>query len=439
MTARMTRVLTMVVVLLGVAAGVLLGRSPGGVDWSRARVVCIESDDWGLCGFLPDSAAAVAMDPDVLDPGFFPDVYWRSTLEDSAAVALLAGILAEHRGRDGLPAVLQPNYIMASLEFVPADGSEPDGWIRHDLPDVPARYRRSGLWRAVEDAMSSGVWHPEYHGRWHFDPQRRRERSMAEGVRAAAGQQILVFPGSERSWELAPWRSRADVAADFDAGVAAFANLFGYRPYSVIAPDYVWDDWHEELWASRGVRVIQGQREQRKPEWRGFSGRILKVGHRALARWLHQDRVYLERNCIFEPVQEDQPRVITDAAVRAVRHAWRRSEPAVLEAHRINFSHLDEAVPSLGRAELDLLLDELVRDEPLFLVDLEMAALQRRGTSWARRGDRLVVRNLTRSDRLVVVPAGQWPGAGNETVVVALAPGESRIYGPATVSGPQTP
>ena len=435
MNPRLTGLLTMGVVLLGVAAGMLLGRSPGAVDWYQARAVCIESDDWGLCGFLPDSAAAGAMDRAVLEPGFFPDVYWRSTLEDSAAVASLAVILAEHCGRDGLPAVLQPNYIMASQEFVPGDGETPDRWVDHDLPEVPARYHRSGLWQAVGDAMAAGVWHPEYHGRWHFDPERRRERTAAEGVREAAAQQILVFPGSERSWELAPWRSRDEVAADFDAGLAAFTNLFGYRPYSVIAPDYVWDDWHEELWASRGVRVIQGQREQRKPGWHGWSGRAMKVGHRALARWLHQDRVYLERNCIFEPVQEDQPRVITDAAVRAVRRAWRRAEPAVLEAHRINFSHLDAAVPALGRAELDLLLDELVADGPLFLIDLEMAALQRRGTSWARRGDRLVVRNLTRSRRLVVVPPGQWPGGGPEAVVLALAPGESRIVGPGAPSG----
>ena len=436
MNPRMTRLLTLGVVLAGISAGLLLGRSPAAVDWSLARVVCIESDDWGLCGFLPDSSASVALDRDVLDPGFFPAVYWRSTLEDSSAVALLADILVRHRGRDGLPAVLQPNYIMASQEFVPGHAGGPDRWVSHDLPAVPARYRREGLWRAVADAMAAGVWHPEYHGRWHFDPQLRQERSAAVGVRDAAAQQILVFPGSERSWELAPWRSPADVEADLDAALAAVADLFGSRPDSVIAPDYVWDDWHEELWASRGLRVIQGQREQRRADWHGLFGRATKVGHRALARWLNQDRVYLERNCIFEPVQEDQPRVITDAAVAAVRRAWRRSEPAVLEAHRINFSHLDKAVPALGRAELDLLLDKLVADDPLFLVDLELAALQRRGTSWARRGDRLVVRNLTRSSRLVVVPPGQWPGEAPGPLVLALAPGESRVYGPGPPPGP---
>ena len=64
----------------------------------------------------------------------------------------------------------------------------------------------------------------------------------------------------------------------------------------------------------------------------------------------------------------------------------------VLEAHRINFSHLDSTVHELGRRELARLLDELGQDGPVYLVDGELAGLQRHGTSWALRGERIVVR-----------------------------------------------
>jgi len=111
---------------LGLAVGMVWGRSPGLVEWCRARAVCIESDDWGLCGFLPDSSAIAAMDREALAPGHFPDVYWHSTLEDSAMVAELAAVLKAHVGRDGLllqlsggsDAMISIQNIVFILDFV---------------------------------------------------------------------------------------------------------------------------------------------------------------------------------------------------------------------------------------------------------------------------------------------------------------------------------
>jgi hypothetical protein len=424
------------------AVSLVWGRSPAGVDWLRVRAVAIESDDWGLCGFVPDSAAAAALDRDVLAPGRLPEVYWNSTLEDSAAVASLAAVLGRHRGRDGLPALIQPNYIMASLGFASTSPGDIDRarWTTHVLPDVAPRYDRPGLWAAVHEARRRGVWQPELHGRWHYDPEMRRERTgtMPE-VQQAARAQILPFPGSERAWELGPWRTLGRIGEELDENLAAFTDLFGAAPRSVIAPDYVWDDVHEELWLDRGLRVIQGQRQQRKATWRGMEGRIRKVLHRSWARWVRRDRVYLDRNCIFEPVQQGDPRAITSVALADARAAWDRGEPAIIEAHRINFAHLDPAIGELGRSELDTLLRELSSDAPLFLADDELGDLHRRGTSWTVRGETIVVRNLSRSRRLVVVPpralaaaaafAGRQEGVRSEPLVVALGAGQTRRLG----------
>ncbi len=426
--------------LLLLAVGMVWGRSPAGVDWQRVRAVCIESDDWGLCGFVPDSAALGVLDRDVLAPGRLPEIYWHSTLEDSAAVAALCDVLAGHRGRDGLSALMQPNYIMASLT-ADTTGGDSLRWRRQALPAVPPGYERPGLWAAVRAGQRAGVWHPELHGRFHYDPRLRRERTVGPPVVAAARAQVLPFPGSERAWELGPWRDPDTLAAELDASLADFAAVFGRPPRAVIGPDYVWDDPHESLWLSRDLRVIQGQRQQRKASWRGLSGRVRKVLHRSWMRWVHRDRVYLDRNCIFEPVQQHDPRAITAGARRDIRAAWRRGEPAVVEAHRINFAHLDPRVPALGRGELDSLLAAVSSHAPLYLVDEELAGLQRRGTSWTVRGEQVVVRNLTRSRRLVVVPpralntaarlAGTERPPAGRSLVLALGPGETRILGPA--------
>ncbi len=440
MRRRLETIMVLGLVALGLAVGLIWGRGPGLVEWGRARAVCIESDDWGLCGFLPDSLAIAALDREGLAPGQFPAVYWHSTLEDSTAVARLCAVLAAHTGRDGLPAVLQPNYIMASLSYEQAPDDTVPTWREHELPATPARYHRSGMWDAVRAGRLAGVWHPEFHGRWHYDPARRLAATAGDSlVIRAAAEQILVFPGSEQAWELGPWRERSLVQSEFDRSLAAFASLFGGAPRSIIAPDYIWEDADEAMWVAGGVRVIQGQRQQRKAGWRGLEGRARKVVHRTLTRWWRRDRSYLDRNCIFEPVQQDDPRGITMAAARGVREAWRRGEPAVLEAHRINFVHLDQVVPRLGRRELAALLADLDPQNPVYLIDGEVADLQRRGTSWSVRGGRIVVRNFSHARRLVVVPLEARRQAAwlrgqvlddARPLVLSLAPGEIRLLGP---------
>jgi hypothetical protein len=156
--------------------------------------------------------------------------------------------------------------------------------------------------------------------------------------------------------------------------------------------------------------------------------------------------VYLDRNCIFEPVQSADPAAVTARATGEVAAAWERGEAAVVEAHRVNFAHLDHQVPRRGRAELDQLLGDLAGARPLFLVDQELAQLHRRGTSVCARGPRIVVRNLTRSRRLVVVPGAILASAARfadpdgerprTSGVVTLGPGETRVLRPAALIEP---
>ncbi len=423
--------------LIVLAGGLIAGQHRSAVDWRRARVVGLGSDDWGLAGFLPDSAAIADLDREALAPGSIIDVYWHSTFEDSATIVAVGCVLAAHRGRDGLPAVLQPNYILASLAYRPETTTGPAAWTELELPAVPPGYERPGLWTAVADLQAAGVWHPELHGRWHYDPDVRRQRtSTSAAAQAAAARQILPFPGSERAWELGPWRDPEILAAELDRSIEQFRGLFGYPPRSIIAPDYRWRDDHEALWVSRGLRVIQGQKQQQQAGWTTPSGRARKFAHRVATRWSRPDRVYLDRNCLFEPVQLPPGTDGVRAAHAAVRAAWRRGEPAVLQIHRINLVHLDAQVRRRGLAAFARLLTAVTADDPIYLVDGEIADLKRRGTSWAVRGGGVVLRNQTRSRRLVVVPPQALAAAAARTgradaprapLILSLAPGEVRL------------
>lgn len=402
MAQRGRGVLVMAVVGALAALGLLTAGQPGVVDWRRLRAIAMESDDWGLAGFVPSVDAWKGLERDSLSPGRFPEVYWNSTLEDSATVARLAAVLAGGRGRDGRPAVLQPNYVMSSLDWT--DGR----WVRRDLPDFPASYPRPGLWRAVSSAIAAGVWYPEYHAAWHYDPQRRRQAVAAGGAALAAAERgIMLFPGSEAARELGPWRPTPELAGELDAGLAVFAAAFGRAPGSIIAPDYTWDARCEDLWATRGLTVIQAKREQRHPELPpGVAGRVLKVLERQWVRARHPGRVYLERNCRLEPVQAPDPAAAVAECLQQTRRAWRRGEPAIVETHRVNFAHGEEIVAATGRDALAAYLaglGGLGEPGPVFLVDAEIAALVRRGTSLVESGGALVARNGTRSRRVAAV------------------------------------
>lgn len=449
-----TRSLILLVILVASAIGaaaLVLGESGGAVDWRRMRAVAIESDDWGLQGFVPGAGAWAGVDRAAIAPGSFPEVYWQSTLEDSAAVADLCAVLASHRGRDGLPAVFQPNYVMSGMGWRPdhAEGL----WHRFDLPDLDPHYRRPGLWHAVGLGIQAGVWYPEFHAAFHYDPQRRLESAL-EGPhpRRATERGIMLFPGSEKARELGPWRSQKELGAELDHSLVVFSHLFGRLPDSIIAPDYTWSARNETIWSERNLRIIQGKREQRNPQWGGGTkGRLAKLLERSFDRVRHPDRAYLERNCRLEPAQARDAKQVVQDCLAATRRAWARGEPAIVETHRVNFVHTDPAVEATGREALDSYLAAITRDPdtaPLFLVDREIAGLQRGGTSWCVRGTGVVVRNGSRSRRLVLVPADASALVARQLgviapsvqpILLALSAGETRFLPLEELTAPRRP
>lgn len=396
-------------VVMGTLAFLLAGPRSA-VDWSRLRTVTIESDDWGLAGFAPSIDAWDGIDRQLLAPGNFPPVYWNSTLEDKLVVAEMASILQAHVGRDGLPAVFQPNYVTGSWEWFPASES----WVSRDWPEVPSHYARPGLKTAVDRAVEMGVWYPELHARWHYDPLMRQEASFQDAnARRALLQGITLFPGSEKARELGPWRSLDDLARELDDSMQAFSRVFGRLPGSVIAPDYTWNRDLENLWESRGLMTIQAKREQRNPALGyGLTGRLKKFLARRIAAWLHPDRRYLDRNVRLEPVQAPDPENVIDQALTDTRRAWSRGEPAIVETHRVNFAHLESAVADKGQQALSAYLQGVTHSEspaPVFLADREVAGLQGGGVSWIQRGKTVVLRNGTHNQRVISLPAQALP------------------------------
>ena len=387
------------------------------VDWSGIKAVAIESDDWGLPGFSPSLSVWDGVDKQALAAGAFPEVYWGSTLEDSLTISRLCEILSRHKGQDGLPAVFQPNYVMGSLEWRPGSGN--GRWLEHSFPDFPTLYQRPGLMDAVWAGIGSGLWYPELHARWHYDPEMRRQQAVSTRLaKTVTSRGVMLFPGSEKARELGPWRQYEELSRELEQSRSIFASVFGRSVGSIIAPDYTWNSSVEKLWSAQGIKVIQAKREQRNPDLgHGKIARLRKYLLRKFDLRFHPDRKYLERNCRLEPVQATNPQVVVDRCVADTRLAWKTGQPAVIESHRVNFAHLDQGVVDQGLNALDSYLNQICNDSgqlPAFLTDIEVAQLQVRGCSWVRRGEYLIFRNGTHSARVISVPIDSFSRESQE-------------------------
>jgi hypothetical protein len=389
--------------------GFLGHETPGMIDWRSMRAVAFESDDWGLAGFVPSADVWDGIPKEDLTPGRFPEVYWHSTLEDSLMVADLCEIMGEAIGADGLPAVFQPNYIMSSLNY--EESSEGFVWKRYNLPDFPPQYSRPGMWSAVEKGIGDGVWYPEFHATWHYDPDMRLASALSgELARKMTIAGVMLFPESEKARELGPWRTREDLQHELSMSRELFQLNF-HRPIgSIIAPDYTWNRSVEDMWLKQGIRVIQAKREQRDPTLLpGKVGRIQKYLNRKFNLLFTRNRLYLVRNCRLEPAQAPDASAVVHNCLADTRKAWKSGQPAIVETHRVNFAHFDPDVVELGQTALKGYLDSLSQDDshlPVYLVDTEIAQLQIHGVSWVSRGDQLVLRNATHSRRLITVDHG---------------------------------
>lgn len=360
------------------------------LDWHRLKAVVLESDDWGLCAWVPDDQAHRVL---AGQPAFRTAAgrrYGRSTLESARDVERLAASLLEFRGGDGLPPVWQANTIVAAPDWprlVPPLFAT-DGLPVTGLEALDGRWARPGMLAAVRRAIGQGVWWPELHGLHHL-PATAWLAALRRGqhdARAAHEQQSPICEAVEAGGEYGAEEPREVRARDLREALARFEALFGRRPSSFCPPDYRFDDWLESEAESLGLTTLQGKPEQ-------GSGRLVGLRRRLLGlRFPHAagERFYLPPRIAFEPRGEAGPegRLGAAAAHRAAREAWGRGQPAVLSTHRLNYAHLDEPWSEAGRTALRDLLGRLAGDGAVFLTDAEVRSLAERGWSLRPLGGR---------------------------------------------------
>lgn len=377
------------------------------LDWRHLKAVVLESDDWGLCAWVPDEAAheALAASRAFRDPA--ARAYTRSTLETAEDVARLSAVLLELRGRDGRAPVWQANTVMATPDY--ARLTAPFTCATLPLvhyPEFPSRWQRPGLTAEIERAREAGVWWPELHGLVHL-PQAAWLKALRAGeadALAAFAQQCFVCAAVEAAAEYDPGEPAEVRSRALAQAVERFRERFGRPPDSLCAPDYRWDERLEADAEALGVTTLQGRSEQMGHRFRRLRHQIGRL------RWrgTRGRRFDMPARIAFEPRGDASPgsRLGAAAALRKARAAWGLGQPAVISSHRLSYAHLDPAWPEAGRAALRDLLALLARDGAIFLTDAEVRSLHERAWSLrALNGRRALLRHYGETRARVRIPA----------------------------------
>ena len=353
------------------------------VDWTRLKAVVIESDDWGLCAWVPDEDAYQALAGTPAWRSAPGRRYGRSTLESAVDVTRLNETLLGVRGGDGFPPVWQANTVMAAPDYERLAGPdfEAEPFPVVALPDLPSRWQRPGLWGAFEAAIAAGSWWPELHGLHHIPVSAWLDalRAGEPDALLAHQHQSMVCTRVEASGEYDSSEPDDLRRANLERAFDSFTTAFGRQPLSLCAPDYRWDDLLEREAERRDV-ILQGKAEQ------SGSGS-------AWSRWFQPPRglateggrFYMPARIPFEPRGDagGAGRLGAEVVHRKVLDAWKRGEPAIISSHRLNYAHLDEEWSEEGRATLTDLLGRLASDQAIFLIDAEVRELTLRG--WSAR------------------------------------------------------
>jgi hypothetical protein len=310
---------------------------------SREPVVVIESDDWGLrrrpCA---DEVARWGT------PSPWADEH-AETAED---LARLVEVLDRHVDDVGRSPSFTMNVIAANPDHA---AIEADGFARyHDRP--LDRTLDPAVLAAFADGVAGGRLCLQLHGRAHADVERWLAdlRDDVPGARdlfaagADGGLSLVKEHGGRYHSEYVPLgrgapRPTAELVDWLRPAMATIERIGGTRSRSAVAPHYVLTDEAEAAWAELGLEFVQSAERRLRPDGTAIS----YLGQSAPSGLTH-----LTRTVRFDP--RPGRRHDGKAAILRMQRCVEVGLPAVIDAHRINFTG---PWAEAATEQLDTLLD----------------------------------------------------------------------------------
>ena len=318
---------------------------------TRRKIVIIESDDWGSIR-MPSKEIYKKL----LDDGFHVDrcpFSMYDSLERSEDLSVLFDVLLSVRDKNGKPAVVTANSVVANPDFERIKNSGFTEYYYEEVTNTFKKYKGcENSLGVLKQGINSMVWHPQFHGREHLNVirwmkalQQKDDVTMLSFNQQHFGLSDKVTPKLKVRYMDALGNvgeaSLEEEGKVIEEGTRLFEKLYGYKSKSFIAPCYTWRKEIESILAYNGLKYLQGIAFQQIPVQE--NPLKFKSCYHYMGEKNRFGQYYIVRNAFFEPYKGGAVDYVGECLNR-INIAFQCHKPAIISSHRVNFiGTLDES------------------------------------------------------------------------------------------------
>lgn len=308
------------------------------------KIVVIESDDWGTIRMASKEAYDHLLQQNL--PVNKCPYSSNDSLESNEDLESLFEVLSSVKDKNGNPAVLTANNIVANPDFDKIRESSFENYFYEPFSVTLSRYPSHGrVLRLYREGIEKKIFRPQFHGREHLNVERWLKvlRAGNKVALKAFDQRMFTVHSGPNPVHVNEFMDALDAdspaqlkrqEAILEEGLQLFKKLWGYPSASFIAPCYIWRSEIEPILAANGVQYLQGLVNQKQPILQPGYQYKLKYHFQGQANNLHQ--LYLVRNAFFEPTMKPAFDWVNDCLHR-IETAFRWNKPAIISTHRLSF------------------------------------------------------------------------------------------------------
>lgn len=328
------------------------------------KIIVIDSDDWGSIR-IPNKSVRDRMIkkfPEIQNDSF----YLYDTIASGNDLTALFEVLNKHKDSKGNHPCITVNTIMANPDFDAISKNHFDEFIYERFDKTIERYYSDNTVKLWKEGLNNKLFFPQLHGRehlhalqWIYELKNKNEIVHFAFANYTYCFPILVKHGFSRKNVMSALNlSGLDGEAIYHEkylteSVKLFNDYFGFPSNSFIAPAYIWNDKHEEILSSLGVKLIKGLGYQYSPI---NSDSFKKIFHYTGQRNKF-GQYYLIRNAFFEPSLLPGKDWVNECLKR-IDLAFKFKKPAIIGSHRVNFIG---TIEEKNRTNNLILFDELLK------------------------------------------------------------------------------